>query len=97
MTVNTGHDPARASALRVTWARVAVERMEAGMPGHYGYSLFAIGKRDLVRLRDLHVEYVRAMQDIIAASAQNECVALFCTQLFDLDVTESGAFVPAPA
>ena len=92
MTVNTGHDPARANALRVIWARLAVERMDAGVPGHFGYSLFAIGKRDLVRLRDLHVEYVRAMQDIIAASPKSECVALFCTQLLDLDATASSAF-----
>jgi transcriptional regulator with XRE-family HTH domain len=94
MTVNTGHDPARANTLRVTWARLAVERMAAGLPGHCGYSLFAIGKRDLVRLRDLHVEYVRAMQDIIAASSRSECVALFCSQLFDLNPTASGAFAP---
>lgn len=91
MTVNTGHDPARAHALRVTWARLAVDRMAAGVPGHSGYSLFAIGKSDLVRLRDLHVEYVRAMQDIIAASTRSECVALFCVQLFDLDPSENNA------
>ena len=91
MTVNTGHDPARANALRVTWARLAVDRMAAGVPGHYGYSLFAIGRNDLVRLRDLHVQYVRAMQDIIAASTQSECVALFCAQLFDLDPTSRNA------
>jgi hypothetical protein len=93
MTVNTGHDAARANLLRVTWARIAVERMEAGLPGHCGYSLFAIGKRDLLKLRELHVEYVRAMQDIIAASSQSECVALFCTQLFDLNPKADGTFV----
>ncbi len=91
MTVHTGHDPARANALRVTWARFAVERMAASVPGHTGYSLFAIGKSDLVRLRDLHVQYVRAMQDVIAASTKSECVALFCAQLFDLDPSASNA------
>lgn len=65
--------------------------METDAPGHCGHSLFAIGKRDLVRLRDLHVEYVRAMQDIIATSSKNECVALFCAQLFDLNPTSSSA------
>jgi hypothetical protein len=91
MTVNTGHDPARANALRIAWARLAVERMEAGAPGHSGYSLFAIGKSDLARLRDIHVQYIRAMQDVIAACTKNECVALFCAQLFDLNTTSTNA------
>ncbi len=31
------------------------------------------------------------MQDIIATSSKNECVALFCAQLFDLNPTSSSA------
>ena len=53
-------------------------------PGNFGYSLFAISRRDLQRLRDLHLEYVRAMQELIARSQPSECVGLFCAQLLDL-------------
>jgi hypothetical protein len=84
-TVNTAQDPERARALRDAWARIAVTRQQGRSPGHFGYSVFAISKADLRRLRDLHVAYLRAMQDIIFNSASNECVALYCTQLLDLD------------
>lgn len=49
-----------------------------------GYSLFAISKRDLRRLRELHLEYVRAMQNVIAESTPGECVGLYNAQLMDL-------------
>jgi hypothetical protein len=84
LSVDTGHDPRRARGVKVAWAQVAVERMRAGVAGSFGYSLFAISRRDLARLRDLHLEYVRAMQSLIASSAPAECVGLYCAQLFDL-------------
>lgn len=94
MAVNTGADLARAHAARVAWTRLAVERMESKSPGHYGYSLFAISRADLRKLRDLHVEYLRAMQDIIANSKNSECVALFCSQLLDLSTQATNALAP---
>ena len=45
------------SALRTTPVTT-----DAGGMRNYGYSLFAIARDDLRRLRDLHLEYVRAMQ-----------------------------------
>jgi hypothetical protein len=39
-----------------------------GSAGNFGYSLFAISRSDLRRLRYLHLEYVRAMQELIARS-----------------------------
>jgi len=84
ISVNTSQDPERALALKVSWTETALARMRQGAPGNYGYSLFAISKPDLRRLRDIHLEYVRAMQGVIAASRPGECVGLYCAQLLDL-------------
>jgi hypothetical protein len=62
----------------------ALARLKQGAEGKYGWSLFAISKADLVRLHDLHLQYVRAMQEVIASSAPSECVGLYCAQLLDL-------------
>lgn len=42
-------------------------------------------------LRDLHLDYVRAMQAIIAKSTQGGCVGVYCAQLLDLDVSSNNA------
>jgi transcriptional regulator with XRE-family HTH domain len=89
VTVNTSQDRQRSRALKLAWAETAVARLRAGAPGNYGYSLFSISKRDLRRLRDVHLEYVRAMQAIIAASRPGECVGLYCAQLLDLAQTHN--------
>ena len=86
----------RESTLVSAWTRLALERLEARAPGHYGYSVFAIGKADLRKLRDLHVEYLRAMQDIIASSRHSECVAVYASQLLDLSAGPSNALSPQP-
>jgi hypothetical protein len=89
--VDTSTDPMRARKLKSSWAHTAVERLDAGAAGNFGYSLFAVSHQELGKLRDLHLEYVRAMQAVIAQSTQAECVALYCMQL--LDLAETG--VPA--
>lgn len=89
VSVNTAGDRSRAHALKVSWTRVALERMSLGAPGNYGYSLFAASKADVRKLREVHLEYVRAMQQIIAASKPGECVALYCAQLLDLASTDN--------
>jgi transcriptional regulator with XRE-family HTH domain len=95
LVVNTAQDPARARALKSNWTRVALERLERGGPGNFGYSLFAISKADLVRLRDLHLGYLRAMQQLISSSQPDECVGLYCAQLLDLGQT-GNALATAP-
>ncbi|MGD8861754.1 MAG: DUF4423 domain-containing protein [Myxococcales bacterium] len=82
--VDTRVDPDRARGLKGHWARTAVERLEAGVDGSFGYSLFAVSRADLQRLRDLHMQYVRAMQTVIAESDAPQCVGLYCSQLLDL-------------
>lgn len=89
VSVNTSQNPERAHALKIAWTQTALERMRAGAPGNYGYSLFAISKQDLRRLRELHLEYVRAMQNVIAASEPGECVALYCAELLDLAASQN--------
>ena len=83
-SVNTGRDPERARQLKATCCRVALERLEAGQPGLFGYSVFAVSRQRLRRIRELQLEYVRAMQELVAGSDDNECVGLYCVQLLDL-------------
>lgn len=82
--VNTNADPVRDRELKLTWARTALARIEAGVAGTFGYSLFAVSHADLTKLRNLQLEYVRAMQATIADSKPSECVGLYCVQLLDL-------------
>ena len=89
IAVDTGAEPVRARALKHAWTQVAAERLGRGVPGHYGYSVFAISRKDLGALQELHLQYVRAMQSLIAESDPAECVALYCTQLVDLSAVPS--------
>ncbi|MDH5675517.1 MAG: DUF4423 domain-containing protein [Myxococcales bacterium] len=91
-TVDTSRDPERARDLKVAWTETALSRLRDGAPGTFGYSLFAVSRADLERLRALQLEYARAMQDVIAGSSPSECVGLYCVQLFDL---HAGAVEPA--
>lgn len=93
--VDTGGDPERARTLKLAWAKLAVARLESGAPGYCGYRVFAIGKRELVRLREIELAYVREMQQVIASSEHNDSVGLYCAQLLDLGVAEDNAF-PLP-
>jgi hypothetical protein len=88
-SVDTGHDALLARQLKGAWTRVALERLLHGAPGNYGYTLFAISRRDLRRLREIHLQYVRAMQNLIAASEPSECVGLYCAQLLHLSDREN--------
>lgn len=88
-SVDTGSERAESRALKVTWADVATRRLETGAPGSFGYSLFEVSADDMRRLRDLHLEYVRAMLSIISGSRSTECVGLYTAHL--LDMAEPGA------
>lgn len=82
--VDTSLDPERARMLKATWIRAAADRLEAGSPGGFAYSLFEVSASDLVRLRELQLQYARAMLAVISASRGTERVGLFCAQLLDL-------------
>ena len=52
---------------------------------HIIFPAFTIGLAAwLTVLEALHLQYVRAMQAIIAESKPNQCVGLYCSQLLDL-------------
>lgn len=82
--VDTRADPQRARRLKASWTRTALERLETGHAGSFGYSVFAIARTDLERVNQLHLRFVRAMQDVVANSTRSECVGLYCSQLLDL-------------
>jgi transcriptional regulator with XRE-family HTH domain len=88
--VTTGSHPATFGILTRAWTEVALERIPRS-PSHSGYSIFAVSRKDLRRIRDLQVEYLREMQNIIAASTPNECVGLFCLHLLDLHAGDGNA------
>lgn len=84
MTIDTGSDPVRARDLKIAWTSTALERLRADAPGAYGWNVFAISAADMTRLNNVHLQYVRAMREIIASSSKSECVGLYCAQLLDL-------------
>jgi hypothetical protein len=84
LALDTSADPERSRTLKHAWTAVAADRLQRGVPGNYGYSVFAVSREDLGKLKELQLQYVRAMQSLIAASAPAECVGLYCAQLLDL-------------
>jgi transcriptional regulator with XRE-family HTH domain len=93
LSVDTRQDPQHSRQLKGAWTSVALERLRAGAPGSFGYSVFAVSQADLRRLRELQLEYVRAMQSVIAASAPGQCVGLYCAQLLDLSTLDNALSV----
>lgn len=89
ISVATGQDATRSRQLKVVWTEVALERLRASAPGNYGYSLFAVSRKQLRQLRQLHLEYVRGMQSLIATPSSAECVGLYCAQLIDLSSVDN--------
>jgi transcriptional regulator with XRE-family HTH domain len=83
--VDTRQDEARARGLKVYWLRRAADHVDRAGDGTFGYNLFSVSKRDLEKIRELHLRYYREVQEIVAASKPNDHVALFATQLFRLD------------
>jgi transcriptional regulator with XRE-family HTH domain len=83
-SVDTRADPARARALRATWAAVGVERLRAGEPGLLSYNLGMVSRADLERLEQLQRAHYRKLVNVIAESTPGECVVLYAAQLLEL-------------
>jgi transcriptional regulator with XRE-family HTH domain len=94
--VDTSLDPERARTLKATWIRAAADRLEAGNPGAFAYSVFEVSAADLLRLREVQLQYLREMLSIIGASQGTQCVGLFCAQLLDLAPGPDNALAGAP-
>jgi transcriptional regulator with XRE-family HTH domain len=84
-TVDTRAQPERGRRLKAEWLKVALERLEAGVAGVFGYNLMSMSRADLARLREMHIDYFRRMQALVTDSAPSECVVLFNADLFALD------------
>lgn len=85
LTVDTRQDPEGGRKLKAWWARVALERLEAGDDGLYSYNLFTVSEADYQRLRELHLAYFRELRSIVAQSSPAERVVLANVQLLGLD------------
>lgn len=75
--------------LKSHWARVGVQRIEAGAPGQFSYNVFTCSEADFERIRELHLGYYRALRQIVAESTPEERVVVANIQLFMLDPPES--------
>jgi hypothetical protein len=84
-TIDTRGDPERSRKLKAEWFKVALDRLRDAVPGAFSYNLMAVSRKDLARLRELHLSYFREMQSLVADSDPSECVVLFNTALFALD------------
>lgn len=83
--VDTRRSPDTARKLKGFWARVGVDRLEAGVDGAFAYNLASVSEDQLRRLRELHDGYFQAVRAVIAEDAPPECVVLLNLQLLRLD------------
>jgi hypothetical protein len=88
--VDTRQDPDAGRRLKAWWARVALDRLQAGDDGLYSYNLFTVSEVDYQRLRELHLAYFRELRSIVAQSSPSERVVLANVQLLGLDRDRAG-------
>ena len=89
--INTSKESTQARKVKATWTRIALSRLERGDPGFFGYTVFSVSQADLRKIRDLQLDYIRAIEGIITQSTRSECVGLLCVQLLDLASTDVNA------
>jgi DNA-binding phage protein len=83
-SVDTRGRPEVSRALKSHWTRVAAERIDASAPGQFSYNVFTVSEADFERIRQLHLDYFRALRAIVAESEPGEVVAVANVQLFGL-------------
>ena len=84
MAVDTRRHPEVGRRLKVHWTQVAATRIEQAAPGQFSYNVFAVSRADFERIREMHLDYFRALRGIVSESAPNEVVAVANVQLFAL-------------
>jgi transcriptional regulator with XRE-family HTH domain len=72
-------------SLKLHWADVGRARLAADSSGLFSWSVAAVSRADLERLRALHVSYMTTMRQLIDASEPSEVVVVANAQLFSLD------------
>lgn len=86
--VDTRRTPGVGRTLKSHWARVGVDRIEAGDPGQFSYNVFTCSADDFERIRELHLAYYKALRQIVASSHPEQHVVVANIQLFKLDPAE---------
>ncbi len=86
VAVDTAARPELGLQLKAHWAQVAAERVAAGSPGQFSYNVFGIRRDDFERVRQMHLDYFRAMRALVAESEPPEVVAVVNVQLFSLEL-----------
>ncbi|MFT5457505.1 MAG: DNA-binding phage protein [Myxococcota bacterium] len=71
--------------LRMHWTHVAEERLAGGAEGQFSYNVFTVSREDFERIRQLHLDYFRALRAVVAESEPGEVVAVANVQLFPLE------------
>lgn len=75
--------------LKLHWAKVATQRLEAGpirVDSYFSYNLCAVSHADYTRIRELHQEYYERVRRVVAESKTADRVLLINQQLVPLDV-----------
>ena len=85
LMVDTRADPERSLAVRAWWTQVALERIQAGHSEAFSFNLFSVSEADLARIREAYRAFFQQMRAIIADSAPNEKVVLFCSLMVPLE------------
>lgn len=91
MAVDTRRDPAAERKIKRWWSDIALDRLEAGVPGIFSYNVFAVSEKDLATITDLHRAYFRQIRNIIAQSEPSERVVVASLQLAPLDAANGEA------
>lgn len=86
LTVDTRPNEEENRRLKLHWASVGQQRLEAGAPrgALFSYNLFPIDERGFERIRRLHVEYYERIREIVAESSTADRVVLMNMQLVPL-------------
>lgn len=88
LTVDTRTSPERVRRLKAHWSSVGHARALHPRPGDLvSYNVISLSRRDLERLRALHLAYYRDVRALVAGSEPVEVAALVNVQLltFELD------------
>ena len=104
LTVDLRATPEDRRQLRAHWARAAADRVGAGAEDLFSFSLVALSRADLERVRELQRRTFRELRGIVSASQPVEVCALVIGQVAAFDLREAqppasaeAAQQPAPA
>ena len=84
LAIDTRRDAAAGRRLKSHWARVGIDRLEAGADGQFSYNVFAVSEADLERIRELFAGTFRTLRAIVGESTPSERVVVVNLHVFPL-------------